>query len=106
MKKPASNGNQIIIGAGWYSREQWHRLCELADDKEALDDSYEDWLEGWNEFMTNTDRRAVKIEVSVDELAWWCQSKNRPLDANARAAFVTAKVAQLAESSSALNYRE
>jgi hypothetical protein len=31
------------LGLAWYSREDWERLREIADDRDKLDDTYEDW---------------------------------------------------------------
>ena len=29
------------LGLAWYSREDWERLHEIADDRDKLDDTYE-----------------------------------------------------------------
>ena len=29
------------LGLAWYSREDWERLREIADDRDKLDDTYE-----------------------------------------------------------------
>jgi hypothetical protein len=34
------------LGLAWYTRAGWERLRELAVDKDALDDSFEDWERG------------------------------------------------------------
>ena len=31
------------LGLAWYGREDWERLREIADDRDKLDDTYEDW---------------------------------------------------------------
>ena len=30
------------LGLAWYTREAWKRLREVADDRDALDDTFED----------------------------------------------------------------
>jgi hypothetical protein len=34
--------NDAQIGLAWYSREAWERLRAIADDREQLDDSFEE----------------------------------------------------------------
>ena len=34
------------IGLAWYSHEAWERLRAIADDREKLDDSFEEWERG------------------------------------------------------------
>ena len=31
------------LGLAWYGREDWEQLREIADDRDKLDDTYEDW---------------------------------------------------------------
>lgn len=92
-----ASSKQPIVGVAWYSKEQWNRLRELADDKDALNDSYEEWLERWNEFTKRgpiSKDRLLKVEVDVDDLARWCQFRNRLLDGKARSEYVMRKVSE------------
>ena len=91
------SSKQLTVGVAWYSREQCNRLRELADDKDALNDSYEEWLEGWNEFTKQgpiSKDQLLKVEINVDDLAWWCQARNRPLNGKARSEYVMQKVSE------------
>jgi len=36
--------SRTVIAVAWYSREQWECLKLVADDPDAFDDIYEQWL--------------------------------------------------------------
>jgi hypothetical protein len=80
------------LGLAWYTRAAWERLRELAADKDALDDSFEDWERGAlaaiGEFKA-AGREIRKVPIDVEALAVWCAYHNRKLDGRARAAYVT-----------------
>jgi hypothetical protein len=82
----------VQLGLAWYTRAGWERLCELAADRDALDESFEDWedsaLVAINE-LTTAGQQIRKIPVDVEALAVWCRQHGRPLDSAARAAYVT-----------------
>src|SRR3989304_5628560 len=42
MLKPRPDRN-IIVGFAWFDRAQWQRLMEVADDRNKLDDTFEQW---------------------------------------------------------------
>ena len=82
----------LQIGLGWYSAEQWLRLVEVSDDRGALDASYAEWQRSAEEAYAELQAQghAVrKIMVRVDDLKAWCQERTRPVDAAARAEYVT-----------------
>jgi len=35
--------NALVIGLGWYSRDQWEALTKAVPDRSELDDTYEEW---------------------------------------------------------------
>jgi hypothetical protein len=51
------------LGLAWYSREDWERLHEVADDRDKLDDTYEDWER--QALTTIRDLEAVGRRTSV-----------------------------------------
>jgi hypothetical protein len=73
----------------WYDPEQYLRLLELADDREQLHDTYEEWLEGFERLLARMGPAAQKVAVDVDELAAWCRHEGLPLDGAARARYVS-----------------
>jgi hypothetical protein len=79
------------LGFAWYTEEQWQRLRELADDVEALDARYADWLETAERAMADLAANgviAVKVLVDVAEAASWCTRHSQAFDSAGRAAFV------------------
>ncbi|MBX9569608.1 MAG: hypothetical protein K2X77_11965 [Candidatus Obscuribacterales bacterium] len=87
--------NMPLVAVAYYSREQWLRLKEIADDKKSLDKRYEDWLSGWHRFWKHSPYPKsclIKVDVDVSELAGWCLARNRPLDSSARSEFVAEKI--------------
>jgi hypothetical protein len=40
-KISVSGGSQV--GLAWFTREQWQRLTEVVDDRNELDDTFEQW---------------------------------------------------------------
>jgi hypothetical protein len=80
-----------VSGIAWYRREQWARLRELADDADALEETYEDWLASARRIfvrMTVAGVRVRRVDVELDELVRWCRREGRKLNGAARADFV------------------
>lgn len=80
------------VGCAWYTRAEWERLCAVADDRDALDDTFEDWERGALAVigkLTAAGRQIRKIPIDVEALAAWCRQEGRRLDGAARAAYVT-----------------
>lgn len=85
------------IGLAWYTRESWQRLVEVADDRETLHASFEDWkrqavatalqLAG-----AGADYR--KVYLDVDALVTWCRERGRPVNSAARAAYTSQRLQQ------------
>ena len=86
-KSPA----EIVGGVAWYYPEQWPRLLEVASDRDALEDCYEDWLRLAEKAMFDIKRSGItpkKVYVDVETLVEWCSSQKREVDGSARAEFV------------------
>jgi hypothetical protein len=80
------------LGLAWYTREDWARLREIADDRDALDDSFEDWernaLAAIGE-LESAGRTVRKAPIDIDALVAWCGEPRRALDSAARAEYVS-----------------
>jgi len=90
-KKKQKESSQAV-GVGWYYPEQWNRLLEVAADRDALEDRYEDWLLSVQKAMFNIKSAGMspkKVYVDIEKLIEWCKSINRPIDSAARAEFVS-----------------
>jgi hypothetical protein len=80
------------LGLAWYTREGWKRLCELADDRDTLDDTFEDWERGALAAVRDLEsggRQIRKVTIDVDALVVWCRERHCRVDSAARAEYVT-----------------
>lgn len=89
-KQPASRGP--ATGFGWLDKEQWHRLRQVADDKDKLDDTFEQWeLNASHAFrqLQQNGVRVEKVNIDVDELVSWCKANGHPVTSEYRAQYVS-----------------
>ena len=79
-----------IVGLAWYEPSQWSRLLELADDRDALEDTYEQWRQSAANTMVTFATQGVilrPVAIDPDEVAAWCRERGRPFDGAARSEF-------------------
>ncbi len=84
--------SDVELGLAWYSREAWARLREVADDADALDDSYKAWERGAVQAIrgaATVGRHLHKVPIDIDSLISWCHERNRRIDSAARSEYVT-----------------
>jgi len=84
------HGPRHIAGLAWYEPGQWSRLLELADDRDALDDTYEQWRQSAANTMITLATQGVilrPVAIDPDEVAAWCREQGRPFDGAARSEF-------------------
>ena len=97
MKKENSSKNPVV-GVGWYTQIQWHKLQRVAADPEILEESYEAWVEVFIKGCSMLEKagiKTVKIPIDVDEFVQWCKQNALALDADARSRFVTEKLRKI-----------
>jgi hypothetical protein len=90
--------NDAQTGLAWYSRESWHRLREIADDREQLDDSFEEWERGALQAvreLASVGRRVQKVPIDVEAYVTWCRERGCRLDSASRAGYVTERLKTL-----------
>ena len=88
----------LRVGLANYSAEQWALLKRVADDPEALDDTYGEWLEQKDQALAQVDglEGIVRlVDIDVAELMCWCRANGRALDGDARASFCTEKLREM-----------
>ncbi len=93
--KKNSRPPQIVMGVAWYRSEQWGRLLQIVDDREALEDTYEAWKTAAEESLQQFARPGVvvhKVDIDVEALLRWCLAHNRPVDGAARSAYAMARL--------------
>lgn len=86
------NPEDTAVGVAWYSRDQWEALTAAVEDRSELDDTYEDWESQAREalaMLRTQGLRPIRVFVDVSELVTWCREQGRPVNAEARSAFVS-----------------
>jgi trans-aconitate methyltransferase len=82
---------KVMVGIGFYRREQWPLLIEAADDSHILEKTYDEWLD-----VVDTSIDAIKahglepklVDVDVDELISFCQQEGLRNNAGARSKYI------------------
>src|SRR5713101_7286620 len=72
------SGRKMVVGFAWFDRQQWHRLTEVVDDRNELDDTFEQWERSALDALRTLERqgqRAEKVHIDVDALVSWCKGK-------------------------------
>ena len=96
----ASDQKRTLLGVAWYKRGDWERLREISSDRDALEDSYEEWLAHAEASLPKLARQGiepVKIHIAIEELLRWCHSRECRVDGEARALFAADKLRELAQ---------
>jgi hypothetical protein len=92
------------MALAWYTLDQWILLKNTAADREDLDDTYGDWLEGATQRFEELQAAGCdirKVNIDVSELTQWCRLRGVPLDGKSRAEFAAHKAENLAARSNA-----
>ncbi|SFX33749.1 hypothetical protein [Marinospirillum alkaliphilum] len=80
-------------GLCWIRPEQWQRLLEVAEDRDRLEKSWEEWQAKSLEMIEVFATRNIliqKVEVDVEALIDWCHQREKTVNASTRAEYVTA----------------
>jgi hypothetical protein len=99
-KKKRREQTTLNLGVAWYRREQWNRLLEVADDRDNLEDTYEEWEANAKKGLRRLTRPGFepqRIDIDIEELIRWCKLKNRPVDGAARSIFTAEKLQEQME---------
>jgi hypothetical protein len=52
----------MVLGVAWFSRTQWQRLTEVVEDRNALDDTFEQWERGALDAVRTIERQGQRVE--------------------------------------------
>ena len=88
---PVPAGSQV--GFAWFTREQWQRLAEVVDDRNELDDTFEQWERNALAALYKLESQGHsvrKVRVDVETFVTWCRGRGRRVDSAARADYVIA----------------
>lgn len=82
----------VVVGVAWFDRKQWKRLTEAVEDRNELDDTYEQWQKSALDAVRMIEGQGQKVEmvhVEVESLVSWCTERGLPVNGNSRAEYVT-----------------
>ncbi|MFQ5815820.1 MAG: hypothetical protein ACE5G7_04925 [Candidatus Hydrothermarchaeaceae archaeon] len=77
----------MAIAIASYKKHQWRELLRTADDREELEESYDEWLEGarrMEQLLRSMGKRVEWIEVDVPEFLRWCKERGMGNTASVR----------------------
>ena len=82
--------SDVFVGFCWYQREEWEKLKATAVDKDALDDSYDEWKS--NATRAIKDLRDVgqlvqKVKINIEQLDAWCEKNGVENTSEARSRY-------------------
>jgi hypothetical protein len=80
-----------VRGLAWFTPEQWPRLMEVSSDGATLGKDHASWLAQAELDFNGLKAIGVtirKILVDVEDLTAWCRRNRRPVDGDARTAYV------------------
>ena len=83
--------DRYVLRLAWYDEEQWQLLCALVPDRNALDDTYEQWQQSARQAVREIESSGRKVEcvsINVVAMSEWCRERNVPLTGAARAEYV------------------
>jgi len=87
-----------VVGVAWYRRDEWQPLLEVSVDREELEDTYDEWLSAMPSRLAEIKKAGLephKIDVAIDKLIAWCNSRGRVVDGAARADYAAHKLRDL-----------
>ncbi|MFH1726444.1 MAG: hypothetical protein ABII00_17680 [Elusimicrobiota bacterium] len=89
---------RLKFGFASYRPEQWERLRSISEDKDDLEDTYDEWLPAAQtrfEELKRSGTDIVQVEVDVEDLVGWCRSRNLSINAQSRSQFAAHKLREL-----------
>lgn len=80
-----------VVGLAWFDRKQWRRLTEAVEDRNELDETYEQWQQSAHDAVRVIEGQGQKVEmvhIEVESLVSWCKEKGLPVNGKSRAEYV------------------
>jgi len=81
---------RVVAGIGFYRREDWERFLASADDRETLEDTYDEWLAVFCKAVKDMRAAGIKpwkVIFTLNELLDYCEKKGLKNNAEARSKF-------------------
>jgi hypothetical protein len=95
MARKRKKDIDVVLGAAWYSEQDWTRMRLICSDPEEMDESYAVWRAAAEKAMEDLRRLGQvveKVEIDVDEFVRWCRLHGRNTDRASRAEFAVASL--------------
>ncbi len=83
--------SDIVVGIGFYRREQWPLLLDTAADAHIMEKTYDEWLEVLDSSLEKIRKHGIEpelVEVDVIEFLDFCKEHGIQNDASARSRFI------------------
>jgi hypothetical protein len=78
------------IGVPWFTREQYEKLLQVADDRATMLPNFEEFDHVAGRRFDQHKARGLPVEkvmIDTDQFVTWCTAEGRPIDAHARAEY-------------------
>ena len=82
---------KMVLGIGFYRREQWPLLIETAVDSHLLEKTYDDWmavLDSSIEKIRASGLEPKLVDIDVEELLAFCKKEGLSNNAACRSKFI------------------
>ncbi|MFN0313988.1 MAG: hypothetical protein ACKVQA_02980 [Burkholderiales bacterium] len=82
----------MVIGVAWFYRDHWQRLTEVAENRNELDDTFEEWERNALKAVQTMERQGQSVKrvyIDTDALASWCKAKGLSVHGKSRAQYVS-----------------
>ena len=86
------------IGIGEYRKEDYQEILRISEDKENMEETWEEWKANKNRTIKNFHNMGLKtidIIVTPKELVKYCREKGLKINGKSRANFISFKVMTL-----------
>lgn len=91
----SENDDTKVMGVAWYSRDQWKHLCDIAEDRDQLEEAYKEWEDKAEKSVRVFKEKGIhaeKVYVDINELVDWCVENKYPVNSESRSTFVAYKI--------------
>jgi len=95
LPRQGPEANPVKFSLAWFRREEWDRLLDVSDDRDDLEETFDEWVQVAQQQCEELGRLGYdveKVDVDVEELVRWCLAQGTPVNGKARANFALRKV--------------
>jgi hypothetical protein len=82
---------RMLVGIGFYKREQWPLLLESAVDSHMLEGTYDEWLDVVVSSIDKIKAHGIEpklVHVDIEELSSFCKREGLKNNAQTRSQFI------------------